>query len=152
MKLIVINEVESQPEYVEGFPEYILCRLLEQGPALLEADGATTEGESVLWRFSRRRKSDDPPLVVRLPQAGFRSALARFGLLCGINIYGGHTLFQIRFSNEEEARPERFAIYLCNEPTMGFWVRIYLYAIDGVYPNYGGMHDKTPSVEPTDMP
>lgn len=152
MKLIVINEVETQPENVEGFPEYILCCLLKQGPALIEADGATTDGESVEWRFSRRRKSDDPPLVVRIPKAGFRSALARFGFLCGISPYGGHTLFHIRLSNAQKATPERFAIYLCNEPTMGFWVRIYLYAIDRDYPNYGGMLDKTPNVAPSDIP
>jgi len=145
METIVIERVKTQPENVVGFPQYLLCRLIEQGPALLEADIATADTETIEWRINPRRKSRDNPLVIRSAARGFRPTLARFGFLCGINVYSGHTLFQIRFVDEEKARPEQFAIYLCNEPTMGFWVRIYLYAIEGVYPNYGGMFDQKPS-------
>ena len=153
MEIIVIDRVEPQPENVIGFPQYLLCRLIEQGPALLKADmAAKADPEAIEWHIKPRRKSGDYPPVIHSVRRGFRPTLARFGFLCGISPYGGHALFQIRFADEEKARPEQFAIYLCNEPTMGFWVRIYLYAIAGVYPNYGGMFDKKPGAASSSEP
>lgn len=148
MKLIIIDKVKTQPENVSAFAQFLLCRLLEQGPALLEADGMILDTESIEWRLTPRRQLSEPPPVVRSDRNIFRSTLAGFGLLCGISPLSGHGFFHLRFTDEEEARPERFAIYLCNEPTMGFWIRIYLYAIDGAYPNYGGMYDKNPNPVP----
>ena len=156
MEVIVMDRVEMPPENnVWGFPQYLLCRLLEQGPALLEAEitdakVATAGRENIEWRFSPRVQVDRSPPIIRSDWRRFRPTLASFGNLCGISPYGGHTLFQIRFTDQEKPEPERFAIYLCNEPTMGFWIRLYLYGIDGAFPNYGGMYDKKPDSAPSE--
>jgi len=148
MSVIEIEKVETQPENVIGFPQYLLRRLLEHGPALLEATMPTADAEYSEWHITPRRKTGPPPLVIRFHKHGLRPALARFGFLCGISPYSGHTLFRIKFADEAERRPEAFAIYLCNEPTMGFWIKVYLYGIDGAYPNYSGMYDAKPTDNP----
>jgi len=148
MQTVVINKIETQPTAVVEMPEYLLGSLIEQGPALLEADWGTTDTENIDWRFSPRRKSAPPRQPVQTPKMAFRSTLARFGHLIGVNTYSGHAFFQVQFADEDSARPERFAIYLCNEPTMGFWIRIYLYGIDRSYPNYGGMYDANVNSSP----
>jgi hypothetical protein len=112
-------------------PESLLHLLIEQGVGCLEASAA--RDAAIVWSFTSRL-SRERKEVATTPAQLFRPLLARFAVLMGLSPYGGHILFGLRIEGEDAPRPERFSLYLCNEPTMGIWIKLYLYCIDGVWP------------------
>ena len=115
------------------FPDFILNQLVLQGIGRVEAD-FPDDGGDVIWRYFSR-SSEEAKILTQLPKQFFRPVLPRFAAFAQIDPYCGHTLFAVApAANWPVAAVHRFSLFLCNEPTMGIWLRLYLYCIDGVWP------------------
>jgi len=100
-------------------------------------------GEIVPWRYVRTRTGEQEE-VVQLPTVLFRAALARVAMFAGIDRYCGQAIFGVEpAANWAIAAIHRFSLFICNEPQMGFWIRLYLYRIDGSQPLTGGRSNRT---------
>ena len=131
-----IQDVPSQPGDILRFPDFILGAMARRGIGSLEAalTGVADEpGALVPWQYcSRTHQTTETIAQIRLDH--FRTYLARFATFCGINHYSAQTTFAVQWPISGSPVTHRFSIFLCNEPTMAFWIRIYLYCIDGIYP------------------
>jgi hypothetical protein len=135
MRTLTIKTTREQPEDLILYPDFAITSMLETGPCLLEAD-YTVQKDGVVPFTLTDRKTGSRSVAARVPTTHFRPALARFAVFCGLeNLYGGQVLFSCDFEREGAMRPHRFSLFLCNEPTMAFWLRLYLYGIDGVFPS-----------------
>lgn len=80
-------------------------------------------------------KGDKRQVVGRLELGDFRSVLARFGVICKVqNLYVSHSFFACDYVRDGQVRSHGFSLFICNEPTMDIWLRLYLYGIAGVFP------------------
>ena len=116
-----------------AFPDYMIHRLALAGIGRIEAEPIVDEPDAV-WRYVSRRTGEQQEFA-RSPMRMFRPLLARWATFSGTDLYCGHTLFAV------DAQPgwpssgtHRFSCFVCNEPTMAFWFRLYLYCIDGDWP------------------
>lgn len=136
MQVFKFQYVSEEPaaEQLHLYPDYLISCLLRDGPGEIKAERYAKDSETVeIVRISR--SSGKSETVGHLSPAFFRSFLAHFGFRCRDDmVYGGHSLFSCDFEKDGIARTHRFSIYLCNEPTMGVWLKLYLYHIDGVWP------------------
>lgn len=137
MKTIKLRRVEREPtdEDISDYPDFLICCLLRKGIGRIEADRAAAHNGKVDFIFTDR-KTGRSELVGSVGQGVFRPILARFSVWCGAVeiVYSGHTLFACEWENEGKKRMHRFSLFLCNEPTIGIWMKLYLYCIDGVWP------------------
>jgi hypothetical protein len=118
---------------VMTFPDHLVHVLAAAGVGLVEAS-LPAEGDAVPWRYTPRR-GEGPRELARLPVGRFRPVLARLATAAGLSPYGGHALFAAGPAPDwPEQRVHRFSLFVCNEPAMGIWARLYLYCIDGVWP------------------
>lgn len=132
---LVIEDIDSVPDDVLCLPDFILSAMVRRGLGFFEASlGSVAEPHrlpsslvSLQYRSGTTRISET---IGEIPHNRFRPLLARLALLCGVNPYAGQALFAVKWPAAGSMTRYRFSIFLCNEPTMDFWVRIYLYSID----------------------
>lgn len=139
MNELVIQDISSQPDDLLRFPDFILGAMARRGIGSLEASlgSATDDSSSVIPFTYYSRITHTSETLAEIPRKNFRPILARLAFRCGTDPYSGQALFAIQWPISGSPVPHRFSIFLCNEPTMAFWVRIYLYGIDGIYPTFG---------------
>jgi hypothetical protein len=138
MNTLQIKPMVDQPEDIALFPDFIISAMLHVGPCLVEADVSVQQDGLVEFRLKQRGASERS-VIGRSPVSLFRPILARFAKFSGVeDLYGGHVLFACDFEREGQIRPHRFSLFLCNEPTQDYWLRLYLYAISGVFPSFEG--------------
>ena len=129
----VLEEPKSGP--LSLYTDYFIGQLLRSGVGCIEADQPHLKDGYIDFIYTSQ-KSSTPRIVARLSSRIYRSVLARIGNRCSPHmILGGHKLFYCKFKCNGQLRKHRFGVFLCNEPTMGCWLKIYLYCIDGVYPS-----------------
>lgn len=137
MKEIEIQPIEKAPNAEEFrlYPDYLISCLLREGIGMIEADRDHLHGDKVDFTL-KLHGTGDTKIVGSLTSAFFRSTLARFGPRCGAEdiLYAGHTLFACKHERAGSLRLHRFSLFVCNEPAMGVWLRLYLYCIDDVWP------------------
>jgi hypothetical protein len=135
VKKIEIQPIEQEPsaEEFRQYPDYLIGCLLREGVGMIEADREHCRDDKVDFVFTLR-KTGESKIIGSLTSGLFRSMLARLGPRCGADemLYAGHTLFTCKYEREGSVRLHRFSLFVCNEPTMGVWLRLYLYAIDGI--------------------
>lgn len=132
-----IQDLPEMPDDILHFPDFVFGQMARRGIGSVEA---TTPLEihrpskaPIAWQyFSRTTHTVETIAEVRRDH--FRAFLARCAMFTGISPYGGQCLFSIEWPVAEVPVVHRFSLFLCNEPTMAFWIRIYLYGIDGVFP------------------
>ena len=142
MNELAIEDISSQPDDILRFPHFILGAMARRGIGAVEAALASTEGEPLAplapiipWQYySRTTRTSET--IAEVPRSHFRPILARLAFFCGISPYAGQITFTVQWPVCGSPVPHRFSIFLCNEPTMAFWIRIYLYGIDGFYPTF----------------
>jgi hypothetical protein len=118
---------------VVTYPDHLLHRLAAAGVGRVDAE-TPADGDVVPWWYVSRLSGERRELA-RLSVRWFRPVLARFATLTGMSLYGGHTLFAVApLPGWPAAEVHRFSLFLCNEPAMGIWARLYLYCIDNVWP------------------
>lgn len=133
MGTIKIHRIETPPEDVVAYPDFLLCLLLQSGVGKIEPDWKLSDGKQIDWVFTSR-VSGEQKTVASCPVHWLRPIFARFGLRVNINPYCGHALFKVRFAENEEPSKESFSLFLCNEPTMEIWMKLYFYGIDNKWP------------------
>ncbi len=108
---------------------------MELGIGRIEATRATNGKESVDFIFTSH-KTGQSEVAASIGSGFFRSLLARLGPRFGADdmLYMGHTLFACEAECEGQKRLHRFSLFVCNEPTMGIWMKLYFYKIDGIWP------------------
>ena len=139
MNELVIEDIPTQPEEVLRFPDFIFGAMARRGIGSVEASLSVVEPEphspTILWQYYSRT-THTFETVAEISRIHFRPILARFAFFSGISPYSGHTLFATQWPVCGSPVTHRFSVFLCNEPTMDFWIRIYLYGIDGFYPKF----------------
>jgi hypothetical protein len=137
MKTIELQRMEAEPtgEDFRLYPDYLVNLLLKLGIGGIEASRADGGKESVNFIFTSH-KSGQTKAVGSIGSGFFRPLLARLGPRFGADdmLYMGHTLFACEAECEGRKRLHRFSLFVCNEPTMGIWMKLYLYGIDEVWP------------------
>jgi hypothetical protein len=136
MQPLAIKNVADQPKPDELvlYPDYVIGRMLRAGPSLVEADASFRSGGAV--DFVLRHRSGQRETIGCAPTAGdFRTILARFAVFCQLpNIYVGQVFFSSDYEREGRVRQHGFSLFLCNEPAMGIWLRLYLHSIERLWP------------------
>ena len=136
MNMLTIQPVPEQPTELVLFPDFVISAMLRVGPSFVEAD-ASLQQDGLVEFWLKKRGAAECPVIGRVPVDLFRSILARFATFGGLgNPYCDHILFACDFEREGQIRPHRFSLFLCNEPTQAYWLRLYLYCIDGVFPSF----------------
>jgi hypothetical protein len=118
------------------YPDFLVTCLLKNGIGSIEADKALQHDGTVDFILTSKTAST-ACIVSTIGTGYFRPVLARFGYRCRDDmLYCGHDLFTCQFEREGKIREHRFSLFLCNEPTMACWLRLYLYAIDDLFPAF----------------
>lgn len=140
MQIVTVKKIENEPnrdisgkDFVVDYADFLVCRLIQQGPGRVESQFSSDTPSKIEWLFSPRR-SDQQKISLLSDASLFRPLLARFGWKYLDNAYGGHTRFGVQFEGDAEPRPELFSLYQCNEMETACWLKIYLYSIAGVWP------------------
>lgn len=119
--------LKSEPEELRFYPDFLISRLMDSGLGMIE--GNRIEGDPNHCQWTMKLRDGHEETVIREAQKTweFRNVLARLALNClDHNPYGDSSLFCV----EHEGRTFRFRLYTCNEPTMDYWARLYLYSIE----------------------
>ena len=128
-------EVAPRDEEFRLYPDFLVNQLIKLGIGVIEASRAIDGVDQVVLSFTSHKtgKSD---VVARIGSGFFRPLLARLGPRFGAEdmLYMGHTLFACEAECEGKRRLHRFSLFVCNERTMGSWMKLYLYCIDDVWP------------------
>lgn len=135
MQTVAIERwTENLAESVLTFPDFVLHRLARAGVGRVDAEWPGGEQPGVVRLVPRL--GGEPSELARRSGGVFRSILACWARRFGVgNLYCGHALFAVEpHPGWPHARMHRFSLFLCNEPAMGMWFRVYLYCIDGVWP------------------
>jgi hypothetical protein len=141
VKKVIIEDVEeqSQPPASGGrFPDFIFGAMARRGIGSVEAiptDGRKIPPAPVLWHYFSPTTATTE-VVASVRHKYFRNILPQFAEFSGIDTYAGHALLELEWPVYGSFATHRFSIFLCNEPTMDFWIRIYLYGVDGFYPRF----------------
>jgi hypothetical protein len=131
VKRLNIKSIGELPpeEDTSLYPDYLIGCLLREGVGRIEADKAASRNGTV--EFVLTRANHPPGVLAEVGDGFFRSVLMRFGARCEIdNLYCGHAVFSCENEYEGKVRTHRFSIFICNAREMGFWMKLYLYAID----------------------
>jgi hypothetical protein len=92
------------------------------------------DAADVVWRYVSRRTGERQEFA-RSPVRMFRPLLARWATFSGADPHCGYMQFAVdALPGWPSSGRHRFSLYLCNEPTMAFWFKLYLYCIDGEWP------------------
>jgi hypothetical protein len=131
MTMISIKSWSVQlSDEVMTYPDFLLHRLASSGLGRIEAEWRGDEAD-VAWQLVPRLTGVSEE-IAQLPARLFRVALARIATVAGISPYGGHAVFGVATEPGWPAQGVHFfTLFLCNEPTMGFWLKLYLYNISG---------------------
>ena len=136
MKSLTFQSISHPPseDNLSLYPDFLVTCLLNEGIGRIEADKSLQRDGKVDFVLTSRT-SGSSRVVATIGAGFFRPVLARFGNRCRDDmLYCGHDLFTCQFEREGKLREHRFSIFLCNEPTMACWLRLYLYGIDGLFP------------------
>jgi hypothetical protein len=118
---------------VRTLPDYLIHRVAQLGIGRVESELDVSRLE-VVWQYTSRYNGEKVELA-RSPDRLFRMVLARWAALLGTDPYCSQKVFAVSpHSAWPSAGVHRFSFYLCNEPTMAIWFKLYLYCIDGVWP------------------
>jgi hypothetical protein len=119
---------------VPTFPDFVVHHLARSGIGRADADWPGSEHPAVVRLVPR--SGGEPSELARRGGGVFRSIMACWARRFGVaNPYCGHSLFAVEpHPGWPHQRLHRFSLFLCNEPAMGMWFRVYLYCIDGVWP------------------
>jgi hypothetical protein len=116
------------------YPDFLIGCLLREGIGRIEAD-LSLQRDGLVDFILTPRASSTPRVVAQIGTGYFRSVLARFGARLGDDmLYGGHRLFCCDYEREGRVRPHRFSVFICSYQGTAFWLRLYLYGIDGIWP------------------
>jgi hypothetical protein len=136
MNTLPINPLGDQPDDIVLFPDFVISAMLRVGPSFVEAD-ASVQQDGFVEFWLKQRTTSERSVIGRVPFTLFRPILARFAKFSGVeNLYCGHVLFACDHERDAQTRPHRFSLFLCNEPTQAYWLRLYLYCVDGVFPAF----------------
>lgn len=136
MNTLPINPLVDQPDDIVLFPDFVITAMLRVGPSFVEAD-ASVQQDGFVEFWLKQRTTSERSVIGRVPMTLFRPILARFAKFSGVeNLYCGHVLFACAHERDGQTRPHRFSLFLCNEPTQAYWLRLYLYCVDGVFPAF----------------
>ena len=137
MKTIEVQRIEVEPtgEEFRLYPDYLVNRLIKLGVGVIEATRTSGDSERVDLVFTSHQTGESET-VASIGSGIFRPLLARLGPRFGAEdmLYMGHTLFACEAECNGQKRLHRFSLFVCNEPTMGVWMKLYFYCIDGVWP------------------
>jgi hypothetical protein len=109
------------------FPEFLIHRLgqLGEGVIYLQRDKSNA---TEFWHYSARDR-DEKQQIAEVPARHFRAQIASMAVFTGTtDIKLGHSLFSV--SSHPEWRTNGagcFCAFICNEPAMGLWAKLYLY-------------------------
>src|SRR6478609_6592073 len=132
MKSIEISTELQEPQELHRYPDFLLTALIRSGPGRIESVRDVGAGTTDFVLTSRATGQTTTLLTAK--HGHFRAIIARLGFRLGDSPYTTHSIFSIEAECAEHIRKHRFCFHLCNEPAMDFWVRLYLYGIDGVWP------------------
>ena len=136
MRTLTITATLEPPEDLLLYPDFVITRMRVAEPCALEADHTLQQDGNIPLILSARGSSAGV-VIGRVPLSSFRTVLARFAVFGGLeNIYGDHALFACDYERDGVVVPHRFSMFLSNEPTVGLWLRLYVYGIDGVFPYF----------------
>lgn len=134
MNTVTIRPLFQQPDDLVLFPDFIISTMVRIGPSLVEAD-ADSKQDGIIPFWLKEHGASESRIIGRVAPNLFRPLLARFAKFSGVeNLYCGHVLFACHYERDGRALAHRFSLFLCNEPTQAYWLRLYLYCIDGVFP------------------
>jgi hypothetical protein len=137
MKTFELHRIEVAPtdEEFRLYPDFLVNLLINCGIGVIEA-GRETDGSGQINFIFTSHKTGKSEVVGSIESRFFRPLLARLGPRFGAEdmLYMGHTLFACDGECEGKNRTHRFSLFVCNEPTMGIWMKLYLYCIDDVWP------------------
>lgn len=137
MKTIELQQIEVQPvsEELRLYPDFLATRLIQLGIGVIEATRPNDDREQVDFLFTSH-KTGKSEIVASIGRGFFRPLLARLGPRFGSQdmLYTGHALFACEADHNGRKHMHRFSLFVCNEPTMGIWMKLYLYCIDGIWP------------------
>ena len=141
MKSLTFQSISHPPseDNLSLYPDFLVTCLLKNGIGNIEADKALQHDGTVDFILTSRT-TGTARIISSIGTGFFRPVLARFGNRCRDDmLYCGHHLFACQFEREGKIRDHRFSIFLCNEPTMACWLRLYLYGIDGLFPAFAAV-------------
>lgn len=137
MKTIELQKIELEPgdEEFRLYPDFLAGLLIKLGIGVIEATRASNDNKRIDFIFISHQ-TGERKVVGAIGNGFFRPMLARLGPRFGASdmLYMGHTLFACEEVHEKQKRMHRFSLFVCNEPAMGIWMKLYLYCIDGVWP------------------
>jgi hypothetical protein len=132
MRSITFQSIAEQPDEQSFhlFPDFLITRLIYEGRGRIEARYPSRESEFVPFIF-KTRDGQTEKIIGEIGRGFFRSVLAQLAVRCHIeNIYAGHTFFSCDAETSGQTKTHRFSLFICNEPTMDFWLILYHYSID----------------------
>ncbi len=117
------------------YPDYLVGVLLRAGVGRIKAERCRMVDDKVEFVLTPWKHGCPPTVVCRLSLGDFRTVLARFGVICKAqNLYASLSSFSCEHDCHGQIRSHRFSLFICNEPTMDIWLRLYLYGIAGGFP------------------
>jgi hypothetical protein len=133
VKTIEIQPVAAEPsgEDFRLFPDYLVGQLMKRGVGRIEADRNLQHDGRIDFVYTSQR-THRTEVVASIPDGFFRPMLARFGPRCGSEdmLYCGHTFFACEHEREGKKRLHRFSLFVCNDPKMGVWLKLYRYSTE----------------------
>ena len=137
MKTIELQRINVIPtdEGFRLFPDFLANLLIKLGVGVLEAS-RPGDGNGPVDFVYTCHQTGESRVAASIGGGFFRPLLARLGPRFGAEdmLYMGHTLFACEAECEGQKRLHRFSLFVCNEPAMGIWMKLYLYCIDDVWP------------------
>lgn len=110
----------SEESLVDKAISLLFRWVLESGPPTCLEGRFASEGEEVEWTRRCRNQVD----TQRMPARIFRSVMARLYVLSeASDPYGSVATF----GWQSDRATYYFRLFFCNEPSMDFWLRLYLY-------------------------
>ncbi|HET7625584.1 MAG TPA: hypothetical protein VFM25_09990, partial [Verrucomicrobiae bacterium] len=128
-------EVAPKDEEFLLYPDFLVNLLIKFGIGVIEASRSKNDSDRIDFIFTSHRTGESQ-IVASIGSGFFRPLLARLGPRFGAEnmLYLGHTFFTCEAECEGRKRSHGFSLFVCNEPTMGIWMKLYFYSIDGVWP------------------
>jgi hypothetical protein len=137
VKTIELQRIEGVPtdEEFRLYPDFLINQLIKLGVGVIEASRPRDSLGRVDFVYTSHRTGENR-VAASIGEGFFRPLLARLGPRFGAEdmLYAGHTLFACKAEREGQQRLHRFSLFVCNEPSMGIWMKLYLYCIDDLWP------------------
>jgi hypothetical protein len=122
----------TQPDGIIPFPDFIFAEMARRGLGSVEVELPRTESVGqppVCWQF-RRDDSGETETIAETHPEHFRTILARFARVCGLDLYGGETSLSIDGPLPGARGTYHYSIVLRNSQQLGFGIHIFLLAVD----------------------